>query len=60
MNRTRDPFRGYYWRRRPWRKDAPAATWSDTGYTRQSENDYEERQLDYETGLTMVDAVRRK
>ena len=60
MNRTRDPFRGYYWRRRPWRKDAPDATWSDTGYTRQSENDYEERQLDYETGLTMVDAVRRK
>lgn len=57
MNRTRDPFRGYYWRRRPWRKDAPDATWSDTGYTRQSENDYEERQLDYETGLTMVDAV---
>lgn len=60
MNRTRDPFRGYYWHRRPWRKDAPEATWSYTGYTRQSENDYEERQLDYATGLTMETASRRK
>lgn len=60
MNRTRDPFRGYYWHRRPWRKDAPPATWSYTGYTRQSENDYEERQLDYATGLPMESAARRK
>ena len=60
MNRTRDPFRGYYWHRRPWRKDAPAATWEYTGYTRQSENDYEERQLDYATGLTMETATRKK
>lgn len=51
---------GYYWHRRPWRKDAPAATWSYTGYTRQSENDYEERQLDYATGLPMEAASRRK
>lgn len=60
MNQTRDPFRGYYWHRRPWRKDAPAATWSYTGYTRQSENDYEERQLDYATGLPMETSSRRK
>lgn len=60
MNRTRDPFRGYYWHCRPWRKDAPAATWSYTGYTRQSENDYEERQLDYATGLPMEAASRKK
>lgn len=60
MNQTRDPFRGYYWHRRPWRKDAPEATWRYTGYTRQSENDYEERQLDYATGLTMEFPVRQK
>lgn len=60
MNRTRDPFRGYYWHCRPWRKDAPKPTWEYTGYTRQSENDYEKRQLDYATGLTMESAVRKK
>ena len=36
MNRTRDPFRGYYWERRPWRADARPASWPYTGYTRQS------------------------
>jgi uncharacterized sulfatase len=61
MNRTRDPFRGYYWERRPWRTDARAATWDYTGMTRQRENEeYEPRQLDYKTGLAMADAVRKK
>lgn len=61
MNRTRDPFRGYYWERRPWRTDAAPATWAYTGMTRQRENEeYEPRQLDYDTGLPMKDAVRRK
>ncbi len=61
MNRTRDPFRGYYWERRPWRKDAREATWSYTGMTRQRENEeYEPRQLDYSTGLDMTEANRRK
>jgi len=61
MNATRDPFRGYYWERRPWRGDAHPASWNYTGMTRQRENEEgEARQLDYVTGLTMVDAVRRK
>lgn len=61
MNRTRDPFRGYYWERRPWREDAAPATWAYTGMTRQRENEeYESRQLDYETGLEIVEAVRKK
>ncbi|MGC8560130.1 MAG: sulfatase-like hydrolase/transferase [Phycisphaerae bacterium] len=61
MNTTRDPFRGYYWHRRPWRKDAPAASWHYTGMTRQRENEeYEPRQLDYDTGEPMISAVRRK
>ena len=61
MNDTRDPFRGYYWERRPWRQDARPATWHYTGYTRQRENEPgEKRQLDYDTGLPMVDAVRKK
>jgi uncharacterized sulfatase len=61
MNRTRDPFRGYYWERRPWRTDARPATWVYTGFTRQRENEeYEPRQLDYSTGLEMVEATRKK
>lgn len=61
MNRTRDPFRGYHWERRPWRADARPATWGYTGMTRQRENEeYEPRQLDYDTGMPMTEAVRRK
>jgi uncharacterized sulfatase len=61
MNRTRDPFRGYYWERRPWRKDAKDATWAYTGMTRQRENEeYEPRQLDYDTGLEITEAQRKK
>ncbi len=61
MNRARDPFRGYYWERRPWRKDARPATWKYTSKTRQRENEeYEPRQLDYDTGLPMTAAVRDK
>jgi len=61
MNVTRDPFRGYYWERRPWRDDARPATWAHTGMTRQREpDDGEKRQLDYDTGLAMAAASRRK
>ena len=61
MNRTRDPFRAYYWERRPWRTDARPATWRYTAMTRQRENEeYESRQLDYDTGLAMKEATRKK
>lgn len=60
MNETRDLYRGYQWKIRPWRKDY-IATWDNEGYTRQRENEeYEPRQLDYDTGLPMVNAVRKK
>lgn len=61
MNDTRDPFRGYYWERRPWRRDARPATWGYTGMTRQRIDDaYEPRQRDYDTGLEITRAVRPK
>ena len=61
MNRTRDPFRGYYWERRPWRRDARPASWEYTGMTRQREVDGDEpRQLDYKPGLEMKEATRPK
>ncbi len=60
MDRTRDPFRGYYWGRRAWRPDF-SVRWNNAGMTRQREDDgYEPRQLVYETGLTMKDATRPK
>lgn len=59
MYRTRDPFRGYYWEDRPWHK--MERTWGSRGMTRQRENEeYEPRQLVYETGLVMDEAVRKK
>ena len=60
MNDTRDLYRGYQWKMRPWRKGV-SPTWSNDGYTRQRENEeYEPRQLDYDTGLPMEAAVRKK
>ncbi|MCL4413240.1 MAG: sulfatase-like hydrolase/transferase [Actinobacteria bacterium] len=58
---TRDPFRGYQWERRPWRGDAALPTWAGRGMTRQrSEDGFEARQLDYDTGLEMTAPVRPK
>jgi uncharacterized sulfatase len=60
MNISRDPFRGYYWGRRTWRPEFKE-TWANAGMTRQRENDgYLPRELDYDTGLTMVNAKRKK
>mgnify|MGYP001323603189 CR=1 FL=1 len=54
MNQTRDPFRGYYWHCRPWRKDAPEPSWSYTGKRRYEASDVgEPTQLDYQNGVTV-------
>jgi len=62
MNETRDPFRGYYWERRPWRTDAREASWDYTLMTRQRIEDpyFEGRQLDYRNGLPITEATRMK
>lgn len=61
MNETRDPFRGYYWLRRPWRSNAPEPTWEFTGCTRQQAPDLgEDRPLDYDTGMPVKALVRKK
>jgi uncharacterized sulfatase len=60
MNRTRDLYRGYQWACRPWRKDKKPE-WDNDMMTRQRENEeYEKRQIDYDTGLPMKEAWRRK
>ena len=60
MDRTRDLYRGYQWAARPWRGDKQP-DWENAGFTRQRENEeYEPRQLDYDSGLPIVSAVRRK
>ena len=63
LNVTRDPFRGYYWQRRPWRPDAAnCADWDYTEMTRQRMEDerFEDRQLDYSTGLPISGGTRVK
>ena len=62
MNETRDPFRGYPWAIRPWRKTDITPSFQNDGFTRQREESemYESRQLDYTTGLPMVEATRAK
>lgn len=60
MNETRDLYRGYQWAVRSWRNDK-TMKWINDGFTRQRENEeYEPRQLDYDTGLPMKEAVRSK
>jgi len=60
MNDTRDLYRGYQWSMRPWNKGF-VPQWENEGFTRQRENEeYEPRQMDYDTGLPMVSAVRKK
>lgn len=61
MDRTRDLYRGYHWAMRPWRTDK-APSFRNAGYVRQREESemYEARQLNYDTGLPMEEAVRIK
>lgn len=60
MNLTRDMFRGYQWACRSWRPEK-VPKWTNDGYTRQRENEeYEPRQMDYDTGLPMKEATRIK
>ena len=58
MNDTVDVSRGYYWQRRPWRPDAPPASWANASKNRQREHEeYEPRQLFYQTGLEIEKAI---
>ena len=51
MNETQDPFRGYYWEHRSWRKDVRPLDWEYTRMSRRREHmEYEPMQLDYATG----------
>ncbi len=55
MGRTRDPFRGPVWERRPWQ---PERTLRWTGVMRVRRDDgYERRVLDYRTGLEVDEFV---
>jgi len=52
MNETRDPFRGIHWQRRPWRVDAPPATWHYSRCNRHRGIESDEKPLlSYDTGL---------
>lgn len=54
MNNTRDVYRGYYWKTRPWRKGVKATIKGD-GYERRMPEEDGFRQLNYSTGLPFED-----
>ncbi len=59
MDDTRDLYRGYQWGMRPWRPEFEPK-WRNSGYTRQRQNEeYEARQLDYDTGEEITEAIRK-
>ncbi len=58
MNRTRDPFRGYVWACRPWRKGY-SPSYDFTGKERQLD-DGEGVRLTYSTGNPTTEFVRKK
>ena len=61
MNNTRDPYRGYQWKRRTWNKDSEKGDWEVDYYTRQRPSYKDELvQLDYDTGLEITETVRFK
>lgn len=61
MNDTRDPYRGYQWKVRPWNKDSVKPEWINDGCTRQRPAATGELiQLDYDTGLEITETVRKK
>jgi uncharacterized sulfatase len=57
MNQSRDPFRGYHWERRPWRKDARPAAYHYGEGKRETPGDpgFFPPALDYNTGLPLTD-----
>jgi uncharacterized sulfatase len=58
QNDSIDPFRGYYWERRPWRTDAKPANWTHDGHYRYYENEPgQPRMMNYMTGLPFKDPV---
>lgn len=60
MNVSRDIYRGYQWACRPFRTDK-VPTFRNEGYVRQAENEeYEPRQMEYDTGMPMREATRIK
>lgn len=58
MNETVDPFRGYQWACRPWRRDKQPSFQND-GYTRQRCEE-EMQRYDYATGLPVETQIRKK
>ncbi len=61
MNDTRDPYRGYQWKVRPWNKETEKPDWEVDYCTRQRPAATGELiQLDYDTGLEITENIRYK
>jgi uncharacterized sulfatase len=53
MDATLDPFRGYCWERRPWRKDTRDIHWYGGGTRHRATEEHEPSFLDYRTGMAV-------
>jgi len=53
MNRTRDPFRGPAWHRRPWRQSTEVSPWGGPTRPRPFDEAYTPKTLLYDTGQTI-------
>ena len=57
MIKTRDPFRGYYWERRPWRTDIQTPSWGYTAEKLYRNNDADDpEQWNYRTGMPIQES----
>ena len=60
QNDTRDPLRGYYWEKRPWRKDRQKVSWDCGGYSRSRHREEGEvMEYGYGTGLPIKEYNRK-
>lgn len=60
QNETRDPLRGYYWEKRPWRKDRQRVSWNCGGYSRSRHREEGEvSEYGYSTGLPIEEYNRK-
>ena len=60
QNDTRDPLRGYYWEKRPWRKDRQKVSWDCGGYSRSRHREEGEvHEYGYGTGLPIKEYNRK-
>ncbi len=59
QNQTRDPLRGYYWEKRPWRRERQNVNWNCGGYSRSRyREEGEVNEIGYSSGVPITEETR--